>query len=451
VEQVEERDAYLLRGRRVLISDLIKADLLQPGTDLVFERPRLGSIYDAKVTEDAKLQLADGRSFASPSRAAVVATGGSIDGWHAWQIAPNGEFLNTLRQRLLDQVAGLERSRLNESDEFGAWRSHYEFLQNAKHQAEAGMPIELRVRNLLAQWDATGRSQTASEQIAADLENHGLTTEPPFLKTGIDSVVKVVERQLETKERVEGEGAADLESDTDVGLTLGNIPSANCGVESVTPQATYEEAITVMLLNDFSQLAVMTGARSTPRAVTWQSIARERHAHPDGQLGGAIIDATTLRFDTELVDVLPVLESQDFVFVKDATNVIKGIVTTADVVRAYGQLATPFFLIGELDKLLRRVITDGFTLEEIRKSCDSDGTRGLQSYDELTMGDYQRMLEDPSNWATLEWPLDRAVFTRRLSDLREVRNDLMHFNPDPISEQAVILIRSMIQLIRKYS
>ena len=104
-----------------------------------------------------------------------------------------------------------------------------------------------------------------------------------------------------------------------------------------------------MLLNDYSQLEVHR-PRAVPKAITWQSIARERHANPQGGLAGAIVDASTRHFETDLVDVLPLLEREDFVFVRDATNLITGIVTTADVVRAYGQLATPFFLIGQLDK-----------------------------------------------------------------------------------------------------
>jgi CBS domain-containing protein len=232
---------------------------------------------------------------------------------------------------------------------------------------------------------------------------------------------------------------------------LGNIPSANLGVEAITPQATYDEAITRMLLNDFSQLAVMNGPRSVPRAVSWQSIARARHANPAGGFAEAIVPATVLPFDTDLIDVLRILEEEDFVFVKDSTNMVTGIVTTADVVRAYGQLATPFFLVGELDHLLRRIVSDNFSLPEVRHLCDADGTRNMQSYDELTMGDYQRVLENEEHWATLGWPLDRSTFARRLQFLREVRNDLMHFNPDPIPDNTVSQLRHMIAVLKRYA
>jgi len=61
---------------------------------------------------------------------------------------------------------------------------------------------------------------------------------------------------------------------------------------------------------------------------------------------------------------------------------VTGIVTTADVVHAYGELATPFFLVGELDQLLRRIVSDSFTMDEVSASCVEDGARDLQSYDD---------------------------------------------------------------------
>lgn len=67
------------------------------------------------------------------------------------------------------------------------------------------------------------------------------------------------------------------------------------------------------------------------------------------------------------------------------------------------------------------------------------------------MGDYQRILQDPTRWEALNWPLDRATFALRLSALREVRNDLVHFNPDPVPDRTVSQIRHMIQLLRRYA
>lgn len=165
----------------------------------------------------------------------------------------------------------------------------------------------------------------------------------------------------------------------------------------------------------------------------------------------AIIPAQVFPYDAELIDVLPTLQKADFAFVRDAENRISGIVTAADVVQAYGQLATPFFLLGELDQILRRLVSDFFSIETIRSLCDEEGSRKLESYDELTIGDYQRVLQNENNWSVLGWPLDRRVFNNRLEDLRLARNDIMHFNPDPVPDEIVGQLRMMIRLLKRFA
>lgn len=129
---------------------------------------------------------------------------------------------------------------------------------------------------------------------------------------------------------------------------------------------------------------------------------------------------------------------------------VSGIVTTADVVHAYGELATPFFLIGELDQMLRYVIYRNFSFDEVVSLCATDSGRVLRSIDDLSMGDYQRILGSPAGWAKLGWPLDRATFVKRLDELREIRNDIMHFNPDPVPADAVDKLRNILKLLREY-
>jgi CBS domain-containing protein len=151
----------------------------------------------------------------------------------------------------------------------------------------------------------------------------------------------------------------------DHGLTIGNLPSASKKVCSVTPNATFEEAITLMLAEDYSQLAVMTGPRELKGAVSWKSIAKARNANPDAKLSAAIVKAEAVPYTTDLISMLPVIERQEFVFVHGPDRSITGIVTLADVVEAYGQMASPFFMIGRIDQNLRHIIEATFTIKTI--------------------------------------------------------------------------------------
>nr|MDQ3318329.1 hypothetical protein [Actinomycetota bacterium] len=69
----EALDPTKIDGRRVRISDLLEAGLVQPEQALAWERPRLGQSYHATVTGAGTIRLEDGREFSSPSRAAMEA------------------------------------------------------------------------------------------------------------------------------------------------------------------------------------------------------------------------------------------------------------------------------------------------------------------------------------------------------------------------------------------
>lgn len=438
------RSAYLLDGKRVTLMDLLDAGLLAPGDELTFPRPRSGETHRAMVTESGALALEGGQTFRSPSSAARAAADiSAIDGWHAWIVVSSGRLLDSLRQQLLDQAA----TETPEEPSGSSWdpQRRYEWLKEARALADAGTPIDLAVRDLVSRWEAPASFQ----RIEADLANHGLTTQPDFRKVAQDTIVRLITPTGDADDESVG-SSPDDDGQLDIGLTVGNLPSALNGVVSVSPTATFDEAITLMALNGYSQLPVMTGIHNLRGAVTWQSIAYARHASPDASFADAIIHAHEARYDQELIEVLPDLEAWDFVFVRDDKKAVAGIVTTADVVGTYRELSTPFILIGELDQVLRKLIARTFSLDEVRTLCDPDGKRSIDSYDKLEMGDYQRTLENPDHWKKLGWPLDRATFIKRLDELRLIRNNVMHFNPEPRDPQTVQKLRFMLKLLRDF-
>ncbi|MEV4440021.1 CBS domain-containing protein [Streptomyces sp. NPDC049577] len=458
----ERRNSYLLAGRRVGISDLVQAGLLLPGTRLTFARPRVGETHTARVTDDHLMELADGQRFQSPSRAAAVAVGrGSFDGWHAWAL-PDGTMLDSLRQQLLDTVT-TEESEESEEDSVLSPAARHEWLKSAWRQAQQGSPVTLTVRELLGRWGAARRGYRISWEIATDLINHSLFTSPDFDAVGLDAEVRLISAPADTTDDGGQEAGKavpapvpavvhddDDDDDPAAGLTVGNLPSALAGVVAVSPTATFEEAITRMAINDYSQLPVLAGKHNLRGAVTWESITRARHADPGAPFSKAIVRAHDVPYDHHLTDVLPLLAGVGFVLVTDQNRAVAGIVTAHDVATAYGEMATPFFLIGEFDQRLRRILAGAFELDYVADVCAVDGKRRITSFDDLSMGDYQRLLERKEAWDTLGWPLDRKVFVARVDELRKARNDLMHFNPDPLPEGTVHKIRQMIALLREY-
>ncbi|MFZ3499972.1 CBS domain-containing protein [Streptomyces sp. 5.8] len=450
----QQRASYLLDGRRVTLSHLIEAGLLKEGETLTFDRPRVGETHTARIASDHRIELLDGRRFKSPSAAASAAVGtGSFDGWEAWTVT-GGSLLSTLRQQLLDDAA--EAAEVTEETALSVER--HERLKQARHAAQLGKPTTLSVRQLIDWWGAKGRGGLIIRQIHADLANHGLSTSPDFDAVSLDDEVQVVSTTPVLDEVPPAEDAfvtiaplPDEEEDEPVvGLTVGNLPSALAGVESISPSATFEEAITKMAINGYSQLPVLAGTRNLQGAITWESITRARHADPSAPFSKAFVLPREVRYDRHLVDIIPMLAESDFVLVRDEKNNVAGIVTATDVAATYGEMATPFFLIGEFDQLLRRILVANFDITYAASLCDPEGKRKIEAFDDLSIGDYQQVLGNKDAWEALGWPLDRKVFLSRVNDLREIRNDLMHFNPDPLPQDAVRKIRNMITLLREY-
>ncbi|HXW33887.1 MAG TPA: protein kinase [Acidimicrobiales bacterium] len=342
-----------------------------------------------------------------------------------------------------------------------------EFWQSARKAAESGSPRRMSVRELIGIWGARGRDFGVNDRVDTDLSNQGMTTEPDFRAVTLDDIVAIVlaaqgatnetrtwsaedASALEVTPPQISVAVGDHEGAWDRGLAIGNLPSASKEVCSVTPGATFEEAITLMLTEDFSQLAVMTNPRELKGAVSWKSIAKARNANPGAKLSAAIVKAEVVPYTADLISMLPVIEHQEFVFVHGPDRSVTGIVTLADVVEAYGQMASPFFMIGRIDQRLRRIIEDRIDLSTVIALIDPSGRRSISSYGRLTMGDYQRILENPDCWAKLGWPLHREIFCNRLEKIAKIRNNIMHFNNDPLPDDILSMLQNFINLLQDY-
>lgn len=101
-EEPQEKTAptrpRLLRRPGALLP-LINAGLLAPGDVLRHKQPRRGMVHEVTVTPRGWLQLADGRSFPTPSRALAEQTGTTINGW-IYVHVPSGKQLYVLRRQV---------------------------------------------------------------------------------------------------------------------------------------------------------------------------------------------------------------------------------------------------------------------------------------------------------------------------------------------------------------
>jgi hypothetical protein len=219
---------------------------------------------------------------------------------------------------------------------------------------------------------------------------------------------------------------------------------------SVAPQDSLERAQALMLRYDYSQLAVMAGTRSLRGAVSWESIAQARIRNSNAPLVEAVIPGEVVHDDDDLLAMIPRIINAGFAFVEARDKQITGIVTTSDLSQQFAVLAKPFFLLAEIERRLRRVIDRVFTADELKEVLDpADAEREIRSADDLTIGEYVRLIELPARWERLGWALERKVFLGALDEVRIVRNDVMHFSPDPLDDEQLRRLENFLKWIRR--
>ena len=69
----------------------------------------------------------------------------------------------------------------------------------------------------------------------------------------------------------------------------------------------------------------------------------------------------------------------------------------------------------------------------------------------LSFGEYARLCQHPKIWEKLNLKLDKEEFTRLLEDVRTIRNDVVHFDPDPMTADQLRTLKQAASLMRDLS
>ena len=83
------------------IRDLISANLLSNGTQIIWHRKSLQVVHRALIQSDGAIQTEDGKLHKSPSGAAKHFGKKPVDGWIAWKVEATGQSLADLRNSYL--------------------------------------------------------------------------------------------------------------------------------------------------------------------------------------------------------------------------------------------------------------------------------------------------------------------------------------------------------------
>lgn len=76
--------------------------------------------------------------------------------------------------------------------------------------------------------------------------------------------------------------------------------------------------------------------------------------------------------------------------------------------------------------------------------------RKPESIDNLPFGEYVTLIENPKQWERIGLKsVDRTLFVQSLNEVREIRNDIMHFDPEGIDDSFKAKLKSMGEYLAK--
>lgn len=353
----------------------------------------------------------------------------------------------------------------------------YQLLTVQKDIA-AGKRRWAKVKTLLSWFGQKGRGKHVVQTIQEALDEAGLFTRPKFTSGTVHDYIEFMTLpdtgDGAAAESTESLGTADGNDDDDENQSessdesdgrhrpssetaaskfrIGMLEAANRPNEilTITRDKTVEEAATLMIMHRYSQLPVTQNMRRIDGMVSWRSMGRAR-ASGDAceHVRDCLEPVHILGQDAPFFEAVDTITEREVVLVRGKDRTITGIVTTADLSREYHQKAEPFLLLEEVEDRIRVLINRSFAAAEIKRAkISDDDTREIEDAGDLTFGEYVRLLESRNNWKNLRLRIDRKVFVGLLDDVREVRNDVMHFRPDssePENLDKVRMLRSLLE------
>lgn len=335
-------------------------------------------------------------------------------------------------------------------------------------RVQAGQQPAITLRTLLSWYGAERRGGWRNRKIQDALQTLRIRTEPSIESAYIDGPITFLSTdQANDASPTHGSVSKDLaplevlserkipreelQLYGDPTHRIGRLASANRIPVSVGPDASVVEATTIMLQNDFSQLPVMTSEREVKGMFSWKSLGqRLTLGKKCAFVRNALDPHFEVKSDQSLFFAVALIAEHECVLVRSTDKKISGIVTTSDLAVQFQQLGEPFLLLGEIENHLRSFLAGRFSRFELQAVRDpADAARAVEDVADLGYGDYIRLLEEPSRWERIGLALDRKAFIRELDEVRRIRNDVMHFDPDGIGDRDLAALRQFVLFLQR--
>lgn len=322
-----------------------------------------------------------------------------------------------------------------------------ELLRDATSR-RVGDFLKIAVQDLLACWGYRVRDYDSVPHIEKELADAGLATEPSLEKAPSGGVIRLVPLGFAPAAPQEPHGEFEEADEArftfpQAALLIRHIPSATAEVISVTPHDPLQLARDKLRGEGCHHVAVLAAPNDLRGVVTWESIIRASVGSGEPTLSDAAEDPEMVKLDGNLLNELPRIDRKGFAVACDDQNRVRSLVTTGDVSRYLEHLVRPYFLVGEIERRLRRQIALQFTQEDLKVVF-----RNVRSVHDFVFKQYEQLLTDADRWRQMSWSCDYGYFLGKLHEVRLIRNKIMHFKPQPLTQDELATLENAARFIR---
>ncbi|PSK90799.1 CBS domain-containing protein [Taibaiella chishuiensis] len=298
------------------------------------------------------------------------------------------------------------------------------------------------------------RGWRVNEKVYKLLEDHDVMCEPTFEHVYIYGEIEIsarpkasIKKSTEENEDSDPIPRLSLLKASDLTVEIDGAPNPNKLI-FVNRDTTVEKAVTLMLYHDFSQLPILSG-KTVEGMISWKSIGKAMSlGHPCETVNQCKEDVRVLELNVPLFDAVKTILEKEVVLVKKRDQSICGIVTITDIGEQFISMAEPFLVLEQIENHIRKILDKKFSEEELNAICNPDATRKpLEVLSDLNFGDYLKLIEGENNFKKLGLKVDRVMFLNQLDDVRQIRNDVMHFDPDIKNSELMIILRRTVKFL----
>lgn len=281
-------------------------------------------------------------------------------------------------------------------------------------------PLKLPVRDFLSLWRYQKRGSYILRTIEKELRERNLVTTPEVAKADYYGYLSVLDCRDLT-----------LGSDVDSGWAISTVLDPDQQLVFVGPDEPLAAAETLMVMHDYSQIPVLSKSkRELYGAVTWKSLARREFGTAAVAKHAMEIGIARADSNDSLLNHIGAIIEKERLLIRDPTRVYVGILTAADLAQNFQSTSLPFIKLGEIERRLRLII-NRLPLPVLQAAeLSVDSSREIRDASDLNLGEITRILQQEENWKQLNIPYHRNTILKNLDEVREIRNDVVHFRPN---------------------